>query len=274
MRYLEIAEQLRSRIATGRLGPGGAIESEAELGRAFGVSRVTVRRALELLRDEGIVTSRKGSGWFAAVDPVRQALGRFSTVEAALEAAGRPARREVLEFGFVAADADVAAALALSPGGEVLRVRRLNRAGADPFAVVTVWMRADLGAHLSRSDVEAATFYDLLPTRGVELGGATQSITAALATDADAALLGVRPGSPLLVCRRTTTDVDGRPVITSEHRYPAHRTSFEVDFARVTPGTGAGPAGLRLLDGDGDGEAAPPASAPASASRRTGARHG
>ena len=97
MRYLEMAETLRDRIAG---GTRGALPSEAELGGEYGVSRVTVRRALELLREEGLVTARQGVGWFVAVDPVRQALGRVTTIEEALEAAGSTPTRQVLEFAF------------------------------------------------------------------------------------------------------------------------------------------------------------------------------
>ncbi len=90
MRYLDLADTLRERIGG---GVRGALPSEAELGREYGVSRVTVRRALELLRDEGLVAARQGVGWFVVVDPVRQSLGRVTTIEAALEAAGADAAR-------------------------------------------------------------------------------------------------------------------------------------------------------------------------------------
>lgn len=248
MRYLDLAEALRSRIATGDFGAGGALPSEAELGKAHGVSRVTVRRALEELRREGVVTSRKGAGWFVAVDPVRQALGRFATVEAALEAAGLEAGRRVLDFRFDAAPPDAAASLDLAPGTEVLAVRRVNEAKGEPFALVTVWVPAELAGPLSRSDVESSTFYELLTAHGVELGSAVQTITAAGASDDDAAHLGIRVGSPMLVCRRVTRDADGRPVLASEHRYPAHRTSFEVELPRVHAEGGAGPVGLHLVE--------------------------
>jgi len=105
VRYVELADTLRESIAG---GVRGALPSEAELGRAHGVSRVTVRRALERLRDEGLVSARQGVGWFVAVDPVRQSLGRVTTIEAALEAAGAHPTRRVLEFTFEPAPADVA----------------------------------------------------------------------------------------------------------------------------------------------------------------------
>jgi GntR family transcriptional regulator len=233
MRYLELADALRARLAVGNHAAGGALPSEAQLGREYAVSRVTVRRALELLRSEGLVTSRQGAGWFVALDPVRQPLGRITTIEAALEAAGAVARRDVVEFRFEPAAGEVASALGLSPGVEVLRVKRVVRADGDPFAVVTVWVPADLGADLSRADVERAPFYDLLPLRGVELGRATQTIDADALDPSDAALLDAAAGTPVLVCRRITYSADGRPVLTSEHRYPSGRTHLEIEFPSV-----------------------------------------
>ena len=234
MRYLEMAETLRDRIAG---GTRGALPSEAELGGEYGVSRVTVRRALELLREEGLVTARQGVGWFVAVDPVRQALGRVTTIEEALEAAGSTPTRRVLEFTFEPAPADVAKVLGLPVDGEVLRVTRLNLADGEPFAIVTVWVAAALGKHLSRADVERATFFDLLPLQGVEPGRVVQTITAEAADAATASPLGVPAGSPLLACRRVTYDRHGDAVIVAEHRYAAHLTALEVDFpATITSG--------------------------------------
>ncbi|MBI2169977.1 MAG: GntR family transcriptional regulator [Actinobacteria bacterium] len=254
MRYLDVAEELRRLIGTGGYGAGGALPSEAELQIRFGASRATIRRALEHLRADGLVVSRKGSGWYAAVDPIRQALGRFPTVEAALAATGVDARREILEFGFETPPDDVTRALGQKRGAEVLRVRRRNLArrekqtGWEPFGIVTVWVPAHVGAALSRTDVERSTFYELLAREGAALGSAVQTITAEPATTDDERHLGVAKGSPILVCHRVTSDAGGQPVLCSEHRYPAHRTCFEVELPGVAH-TGEGPAGLRLVEG-------------------------
>lgn len=101
---------------------------------------------------------------------------------------------------------------------QVLRVKRLNLADDTPFAVVTVWCPAELGHHLSRRDVESHPFYELL---GVALRGATQTIGADSVDGADATLLGVPAGSPVLRCERITTDTHGRAVLMSEHVFPA-----------------------------------------------------
>ena len=114
---------------------------------------------------------------------------------------------------------------------------RLNLADGEPFALVTVWVPATLGAHLSRADVERSTFYDLLPLQGVEPGRVVQTITATSAEPEQSGPLGVPVGSPLLACRRVTYDRHGDAVIVAEHRYAAHLTALEVEFpATQNPG--------------------------------------
>jgi GntR family transcriptional regulator len=87
-RYRAIAEALRGRIASGEFAAGKLLPSEAELSATYQASRVTVRKALEALRDEGLVDSRQGFGWFVAADPLRQTLARLGTLEDQLEAGG------------------------------------------------------------------------------------------------------------------------------------------------------------------------------------------
>ena len=224
VRYLEIAADLRKRVEAGEFSAGGVLPSEADLTRAYGASRVTVRKALESLREGGLVDSRQGFGWFVAVDRVRQSLAQLSTIERDLAERGVVTERQILDFAFVAASAHVRGVLGVD---HVLRVRRLNLADGSPFARVTVWCPAELGASLSRADVAARPFYDLLP---VEIGGATQTIGAALAESADANVLAVPVGSPVLRCERVTRDVDDHPVLLSVHVFPAHLTEFVVDL--------------------------------------------
>ncbi len=227
MRYLDVADELRAEIAE---GGHGALPSEAELGERHGVSRVTVRRALELLRDEGLVASRRGSGWFVATDPIRQPLGRVTTIEAAVEAAGAVPDRRILEFGYETAPADVAKTLGLALDAEVLRVVRLNLADGEPFALVTIWLPAELAAPVSRADAARAPFNDLLPLHGVEVGRIVQTITATAADRAEARRLGVTAATPSWRRVAVTYDRSGAAVMVSEHRSPAGSTALEVEF--------------------------------------------
>ncbi|MCP5026810.1 MAG: GntR family transcriptional regulator [Actinomycetia bacterium] len=240
IRYREIAADLAERVGSGEFSPGQVLPSESELSTAYSASRVTVRRALEVLRDDGLVNSRQGFGWFVAADPLRQTLGRLGTIESQLEATGNSSERRILDFRFVPTPPAVAAEL---DADTVLEVRRLNLADGRPFARVTVWCPEGLGANLSRSDVEQSPFYELVP---VDLGGARQTIGAAAVEADDAELLGVPAGSPVLRCTRVTSDRDGVPVLVSEHIYPAHLTEFVVEIPRVESSLGA--SGLRLVE--------------------------
>lgn len=241
IRYREIATELaagiRRRLDDGDLAPGRLLPSEAELSAAYKASRVTIRKALEELRAEGLIDARQGFGWFVA-DTVRQPLARLGTIEAQLEAEGRHSQRRILDFAFVEPPARVQAILGVD---RVLAVRRLNLADGEPFARVTVWCPEDLGAQLSRAQVEERSFYDLLP---VVLGHATQTIAADAASREDAELLQVPTGSPVLRCQRITTDRAGRPVLLGDYVFPGHRTELIVELAH--PEASIAPGGLRL----------------------------
>ena len=126
---------------------------------------------------------------------------------------------------------------------QVLRVKRVNLADGEPFAIVTVWCAADLGQNLSRADVERSPFYELLD---VPLSGATQTIGADAASSDEAKLLKVPTGSPVLRCTRLTTGTDGRVVLVSHHVFPAHRTEFVVDLPFADQSIA--PSGLRLVE--------------------------
>jgi GntR family transcriptional regulator len=240
IRYREIADELRRRVQSGEYVAGRLLPSEAELSSRYKASRVTVRRALEALRAEGLLGSRQGFGWFVPAEPLRQSLARLGTIEAQLAESGIASERRILGFAFVPAPERVRRILGVDT---VLEVRRLNLADGQPFARVTVWCPESLGAGLSRAEVEASPLYELI---GTPLGGAVQTIGASAAERGDAELLGIPVGSPVLVCERVTRSTANEPVLVSEHVFPAHITEFSVDLPSVDPSMA--PSGLRLVE--------------------------
>ncbi len=240
IRYREIAEDLRRRVDAGEFAAGRLLPSEAELSGAYSASRVTIRKALEELRGEGLIAARQGFGWFAADETVRQSLGHLATLEEQLAVSGRRSQRKILDFGFIKPPARVRQVFGVD---KVLQVRRLSLADGRPFARVTVWCPEELGAHVSRAQVEQSSFYDLLP---VDLGGAVQSIGADAASIRDAELLEIPKGSPVLVCERITSDAAGHPVLLAESIFPGHLTEFIVDLPH--PEASIAPSGLRLVE--------------------------
>lgn len=238
--YLEIAESLRRRIASGEYGEGQVLPSEATLGKTHGASRVTIRKALEVLRSEGLVESRQGFGWMVATEPFPQSLDALVSIERELSNSGRTPEREILDFRFADAPPGVAEVL----GDRVLEVTRVNLADGKPFGRVTVWCREDLGLELSRAQVAKSSFYDLLP---VGPRRATQTIGAELMSEADAELLQVPVFSAALVVRRTTFADGDQPILMSEHRFPGHLTEFVAELSRVQAEDSGANTGLRLL---------------------------
>jgi GntR family transcriptional regulator len=239
VRYRAIADDLRRRVESGELAAGALLPSESELSAAYEVSRVTVRKALELLRDEGLIDARQGFGWFVATDPVRQSLGRLGTIEDQLGELGVGSERRIVGFRFVTAPPRVLQVLGVDT---VLEVRRVNLVDGVPWARVTVWCPEALASRLSLADVERTTFHELLE---VDLAGATQTISAAAVGEADAEVLGVPAGSPALVCERVTRSADGDPVLVAEHVFPGHLSEFVVELGTLD--RSVAPSGLRLV---------------------------
>lgn len=236
-RYQEIAAELRQQTRTNDLAPGQVLPSEAALGEQFRASRVTIRRALEILRDEGLVESRQGFGWMVAATPFAQPLDELVPIERQLEKSGQQPERKIIDFNFRSAPNQVAPIL----GERVLEVRRLNLVDGAPFAVVIVWCREDLGLDLSHSQLTESSFYDVLAIQPVR---AVQSIAADLMSESDAELLGVPKLTPALVVRRTTYGPADEPLLMSNLVFPGHLTEF---VAELETSVGDQPR-LRLLD--------------------------
>jgi GntR family transcriptional regulator len=240
-RFEVLTAELRERIAMGDYARSGALESEAELGRRYDVSRVTVRRALERLRDEGLVAARKGSGWYVvsgASFGQTLALGSFQHARSAVAEAGVALVRRVVGYEYRAAPVDVASLLGIPDGSEALRVRAVRHAGRHPLDVVTEWVPLRVAAPVSRADAEDPGVWETLRRQGHEISLVRQSIAAASASDAVAALLDTAAGVPVLLVRRLALMAGERPLALSEHRYLGHRFRLEVEF-RGGPATAA-----------------------------------
>lgn len=246
-RAATVAQQLRERIALGDVGADGALESEAALGARFGVSRVTVRRALHELRDQHLVESRPGAGWYVTAGTFHQtlAVGTFRHAESAVESAGKSVVRRVVEFGFVEAPLAVADALALRDGTDVLASTSVRSVDDAPLDLVQEWVPASLAAAISRRDAEETGIWATLQRQGHPVDVVRQSVTASVTTEVDARMLGTAEGSALLLVRRIALDADDHPLALSDHRYLAHRFSLEVEFRGWSGGTSDDPPGLR-----------------------------
>jgi DNA-binding GntR family transcriptional regulator len=224
--YFQLAQQLEAAIEQGKLSPGSLLGNEIELAGRLGLSRPTVRQAIQSLVDKGLLVRRRGIGTQVVHSQVRRPL-ELSSLYDDLEAAGqRPATR-LLRYEKEEATAEVAAALSVPEGTEVRRVERLRLTHGEPVAYLCNHLPGDLLQDGTGEELEATGLYRLMRGLGVTLHSARQSVGARAAASEEAELLGEGPGAPLLTMQRTTFDDTGRAVEFASHLYRASRYSFE-----------------------------------------------
>jgi len=188
--YHQIFLALRDEILSGARGFGSAMPTEQELGAAYGVSRITARRALADLAEQGLVERRRRIGTHVAFRaPCLPIDGQIDSAVESLIAFGRGTRVQVIEMGVVEASASVATQLALEPGTPVLRAVRLRSSADGPLGVIESFVPTSLGAALTRTSLTAQPILELIRSAGHIIGAGSQVISALPADPALAALL-------------------------------------------------------------------------------------
>jgi GntR family transcriptional regulator len=215
---------------------------------------MTIRRALEELRAEGLLASRPGAGWFVNGSAIRQpvALGTFTHAASAAASRG-DVRRRVVDFGYrtvqgLVVDEGGPPPEASGPAGEVLYVRSVRLTDGHPLDTVHEYVPVDVAAPISRSDAEFPGLWESISRNGHPIARVRQTITAGVAGPADADLLEVPAGTPLLLILRLALDPDGRVLARADHRYLARRFSLTVEFTGWTAAAAVEPPGLHLHD--------------------------
>ncbi len=232
-KYLELKEWLLRGVLEGRFRPGDALPSENELAQRFAVSRITVRQALDLLRESGLVTAHQGKGYFVRAISAMQDLGRLQGFGEMMEPLGIATRSEVLGAAVVEAPAAVARAFGARRGEEVVRIERLRIAASITMSVDLSYFPLDVGRPLLGLDLQRVDIFKLIETDlGIEIGFAdiTMSVVEA---DADlCAHLPLKPGAPVIHIERLTHAMDGRPIDFENLYAPAGNHRFKARIPR------------------------------------------
>ncbi|MFE5076207.1 GntR family transcriptional regulator [Streptomyces halstedii] len=221
----QLAQQLQAAVEQGRLAPGSLLGNELELAARLGLSRPTVRQAIQSLVDKGMLVRRRGVGTQVVHSRIKRPL-ELSSLYDDLEAAGRRPATRVLRNTVEAATAPVAAALGVAEGSEVHVVERLRLARDEPLALLRNHLPPGL-LDLDSARLEATGLYRMMRSAGITLHSARQSVGARAAEGEEARLLAEPRGAPLLTMERTTFDASGRAVELGSHVYPASRYAFE-----------------------------------------------
>ncbi|WP_349497210.1 GntR family transcriptional regulator [Nocardiopsis ansamitocini] len=226
--YFQIATQLESAIDSGALAPGARLDNEVHLAGRLGLSRPTVRQAIQMLADKGLVVRKRGVGTQVVHNRVKRGVELTSLFDDLSALDQRPGTR-VLVNVVEPAGAAVARALDVAERTEVWRLERVRLARSEPIARMCNYLPADLIPLPGDEVLETRGLYQLLRGAGVRMHAARQSIGARAASRAEAELLGESEGAPLLTMERTSYTAAGQVVEYGTHLYRASRYSF--DFA-------------------------------------------
>ena len=227
---------LRDEITRG-VYASGALPKEEALCERFGVSRITVRRALADLAALGLVERRHGLGTFVRADlPQARAQPSLGLVDS-LRKAALETDVQVLEVAQSEAPPEVAAALHLEPGEKAMHALRLRSIDGTPVMLTDAWVPARLGKRVSSAALRKHALYEILMAQGVKFGRVIQEITAEVADPARARLLHVETGAPLLKMVRLLHDLDAQPVQHLSVSMTAERSRVLMDIPGETLNT-------------------------------------
>ena len=246
--YVQIAESLLERVESGDLRPGDRLPPERELSTLLGVNRMTVRRALRLLGERGLLLRRQGQGTFIAQPKIERQASRLTSFTVGMQQRGLQPGTRVVSFEQRPAEASVAGLLQLPVSAAIYAVVRLRTLNQEPVLLERYSIPVDHFPRLERFDLEARSLFEIFHTEyGVAIARARQSLEPVSATEFEADLLGVQPGAPLMLEWRVSFDTQGKPIEHGKDSYRGDRFRFVTETAPPEAYEGAEPWSPRPL---------------------------
>lgn len=225
---------LRDSILSGELRPGARLPGEPALAAKHGVSRVTVRRALDQLAGESLIDRRPGSGTFvSASEAAPPVVADLADVLSHLVEMGRRTGVKLLSFSYGLPPSPVAQALRLRPDERTQLSVRVRLIDGQPFSYLTTHVPERIGLTYSEADLASTPLLGLLERSEVVVEEASQTIGATLAGPEVAEALQLKIGSPLLSLTRVVYDAQGRGVEHLHALYRPDRYSFHMNLVRT-----------------------------------------
>lgn len=231
--YHQIYTALRERIRSGALPAETVLPGEQELTRALGVSRITIKRALNELASQGLVRRQRGHGTvvvYNATSPVVK--GSFDNLIDSLRQMGVETTVQLVDVAFVPAAGEAADALGLPDDALVQRAVRVRRLDDDPFSHLVTFVPQDIAERYSTEELATKPLLQLLERAGAKAYDAEQTISATAAEAPVAAALRLPAGAPLLRIQRVMRDRSGRAVQYIVAHYRPERFQYQMRMTR------------------------------------------
>ena len=231
--YSRVETVLAGEITDGNLKVGDQLPTEDSLVARFGVSRITVRRAIQNLVGRGLVEIHRGKGTFVAAPRVTQELTELSGFVEDMHALGRKPTARVVRKEIVNADATVANQLALTRGERVVRIRRVRLADGIPLSFDDTYLPLEIGEKIMTNNLKVEPIFSLLERKyNVPLIEAEYKLDAVAADPEVAAALKVKQGSPIFRIERTSYSTGNSPVDYEKLYYRGDLVRFVTRLAR------------------------------------------
>ncbi len=223
--YFQVASRLEGAIRSGTIPSGARLENEIAIAENLGMSRPTIRRAIQELVNKGLLVRRRGVGTQVVQGQVTRQVELTSLYEDLQSSHHEPGTRTLLHE-VIPATATVAERLAIATGSDVLHLRRTRTSDGVVVAVLENFLPVAFTDAVS-GKLETHGLYQLLRNRGVTIAVANQTIGARRATDDESALLDIDQGGPVLTMERIAYDNSGRAIEYGTHCYRPDLYSFE-----------------------------------------------
>jgi len=230
-RYYQLKEILEKRIQTGEFQPGDQFPTDENLCEEYGLSRGTVRRAVDMLVEEGRLKREQGRGTFVTAPQLNRIFFRLSSFDEEMHQRGRTPSTKLLHLKVFPASETIAADLGLCPGEDVIEIARLRLADGQPMAFETRYMAYKICPDLVNEDLENQSIHSLLIDKyNIPLIRARHTIEARVLTAHEAELLQMRPGSAGFFVSRITYTIDEQPVTMYQIIYRGDEYRFTAEF--------------------------------------------
>ena len=226
--YYQLKEILLQKLQTGEWSEGSMIPSEKDLQKAYEVSRVTVRRTIELLAKEGFLNKKRGKGTIVKKPRIEERLPVLKSFTE--EMAGREATKRVLFCEYIDPSAKIKNKLGLFPDEQIFYLKRLMIVEGSPLGILHSYIPGRYGLKLDED--YSRSLYEIFAKNSIRLKEANQGIEASMSTAEEMTLLGQKAPFPTLVIKRTAYSIDGDPIEYVKGVYHADRYRYKLNLSR------------------------------------------
>lgn len=227
--YIQIHNEIKRNIEANRWKIGDRIPSERELSTDFGVSRMTLRQAIQTLVDEGILERRVGSGTFVANQKVQEKMSGVTGFTDLMLAQGKKPSSKTISYHTMESSLSEMEKLHISQEQAVLRMERIRYGDDIPICFEVATVPENIVEGLEKSEVTSSLYRTLEQKKNLQIGKAQQTVSAMLASERIAEYLNIKRGDAILRLRQITSLQDGRPFEYVRTQYVGDRFEFYLE---------------------------------------------